>query len=161
MSRRLRESAELQLALSQFELDSSIEFNKQNERIYNIDNWLIEDLQNRVREHLMIGELVHEREREPLILLSNVSHSITNIEEKDDKLIGTINILETPKGKILKSLLKEGTKLSISPRMTGVIDREGKVHVKDIHSFDLTIDANSPIIFNRDDFFNRRYKFKK
>jgi len=132
-----------------------------NGRIYNIDDWLIEDLQNRAREHNMIGEFDHGRKREPLILLSNVSHSITNIEKKDNKLIGTINILETTNGKILKSLLKGGTKFSIIPRMTGVIDREGNVHVKDIHSFDLTPDDNYPLVFNRDDFFNRRYKFKK
>ena len=73
--------------------------------------------QQLINEHRALGELDHPDSS--VINLKNVSHNIIEIYWKNDDLCGTIEILSTPSGNILKELLKAGILLGISSRGMG------------------------------------------
>jgi hypothetical protein len=85
----------------------------------------------------VLGELEH-----PDVLninLNNVSHVIEKLEWRGNDVIGKAKILDTPKGEIVKALLKEGIKLGVSSRGSGSTRREGDKIL--IESFNLvTVD---------------------
>jgi len=65
----------------------------------------------------VLGELEH-----PEVLtvnLNNVSHVIESLGWNGNNVIGKAKILDTPKGEIVKALLKEGIKLGVSSRGSG------------------------------------------
>ena len=64
-----------------------------------------------VQERRALGELDHPDSS--VVNLSNVSHNITDMHWKDKDLVGTIEVLNTPSGKILKELLLAGIKVGI------------------------------------------------
>lgn len=59
--------------------------------------------------------------------LSNISHRIDNVNIQDDGLYGDVNILETPNGEILKSLLETGMTFYFGPNGVGSINENGEV----------------------------------
>ena len=66
--------------------------------------------------------------------LNNVSHNILKIWWNGDDLMGAVQILETPSGKILKELFKAGITLGISSRGLGSVKElrsEGTVEVQE------------------------------
>lgn len=65
----------------------------------------------------VLGELEHPESL--TINLNNVSHVIENLRWDGDNVIGRAKILDTPKGEIVKALLKEGIKLGVSSRGSG------------------------------------------
>jgi len=79
-----------------------------------------------INERRAMGELDHPESS--VVNLNNVSHNVTGMKWKDDDLIGTVEILSTPSGNILKELFKSGIKLGISSRGLG--------SVKEIHEAD-------------------------
>ena len=54
--------------------------------------------------------------------LANVSHNITEMHFEGDNLVGTVELLTTPSGNILKELFKNGIKLGISSRGLGSVE---------------------------------------
>ena len=54
-----------------------------------------------------------------VIDLSNVSHQITNLEIRGDEVVAEIYILNTPRGKLLQSMLATSDPLKISFRNRG------------------------------------------
>lgn len=70
-----------------------------------------------IKERRALGELDHPDST--VINLKNVSHNIREIHWEGDDLCGTIEILATPSGNILKELLKAGILLGISSRGMG------------------------------------------
>jgi hypothetical protein len=65
----------------------------------------------------VLGELEHPEAL--TVNLNNVSHVIESLRWKGDDVIGKCKILDTPKGEIVKALLKEGIKLGVSSRGSG------------------------------------------
>jgi len=65
----------------------------------------------------VLGELEHPEAL--TINLNNVSHVIESLRWEGDDVIGKCKILDTPKGEIVKALLKEGIKLGVSSRGSG------------------------------------------
>ena len=60
--------------------------------------------------------------------LNNVSHNVLDMSWKGDDLVGTVEVLGTPAGNILKELFKSGIRLGISSRGMGSVKevmREG------------------------------------
>src|SRR5262249_5166750 len=57
-----------------------------------------------VRNRRALGELDHPESS--VVSLSNASHLIVDLRWEDDALMGIIEVLSTPKGEILKSLLR-------------------------------------------------------
>ena len=72
-----------------------------------------------VSERRAMGELDHPETG--VVNLSNVSHNILEMKWNGDDLIGTVEVLSTPSGNILKELFKAGIKLGISSRGMGSV----------------------------------------
>ena len=67
-----------------------------------------------------MGELDHPESS--VVNLANVSHNITEMAFNGDDLVGTVEILTTPSGNILRELFKNGIKLGISSRGMGSVE---------------------------------------
>jgi hypothetical protein len=82
-----------------------------------------------IKERRALGELDHPDSS--VINLKNVSHNVREIHWDNDDLVGTVEILPTPSGNILKELLKAGILLGISSRGMGSVEplSGGKVQV--------------------------------
>jgi len=79
-----------------------------------------------VQERRALGELDHPDSS--VVNLNNVSHNVLGMDWKGDDLVGTVEVLSTPAGNILKELFKSGIKLGISSRGMGSVKevmREG------------------------------------
>ena len=79
-----------------------------------------------VQERRALGELDHPESS--VVNLNNVSHNVLDMKFKGDDLVGTVEVLSTPAGNILKELFKSGIKLGISSRGMGSVKevmREG------------------------------------
>ncbi len=64
-----------------------------------------------------LGELGHPDG--PTVNLDRVSHKITSLRQEGNNFIGKAQLLDTPMGKIAKSLLDEGVTLGVSSRGVG------------------------------------------
>lgn len=88
--------------------------------------------QEYIDQHRALGELDHPESS--IVNLNNVSHNILKIWWNGDDLLGVVQILETPSGKILKELFKAGITLGISSRGLGSVKElrsEGTVEVQE------------------------------
>jgi hypothetical protein len=64
-----------------------------------------------------LGELGHPDG--PTVNLDRVSHKIVSLEQNGDNFVGKAQLLDTPMGKIAKSLIDEGVTLGVSSRGVG------------------------------------------
>jgi len=67
-----------------------------------------------------MGELDHPESS--VVNLQNVSHNVREMHWEGDNLLGTVEVLGTPSGNILKELFKSGIKLGISSRGMGSVE---------------------------------------
>jgi len=100
------------------------ETKNQNGRIYPraVLQREMENYAKAVRERRAVGELDHPERS--TVNLSEVSHLITNATWDGDSVMGEIEVLNTPKGKILESLLESGVTIGISSRGVGSTDKK-------------------------------------
>ena len=75
---------------------------------------------NFINQKRAMGELDHPESS--VVNLANVSHNITEMNGNGDDLVGTVEVLNTPAGNILKELFKGGIKLGISSRGMGSVE---------------------------------------
>jgi hypothetical protein len=75
---------------------------------------------NFVKQSRAMGELDHPESS--VVNLANVSHNITDMNWKSDDLVGTVEVLTTPAGNILRELFRNGIKLGISSRGVGSVE---------------------------------------
>ena len=80
-----------------------------------------------VQKNRAFGELGHPDS--PSINLDRVSHLITSLKQEDNQWIGKAKILETPMGKIAKSLMEGGATLGVSSRGMGSLKEVNGVNV--------------------------------
>ena len=73
-----------------------------------------------IKEKRALGELAHPDSS--VVNLQNVSHNVTGMKWDGDDLVGTVEVLTTPSGNILKELFKAGIKLGISSRGLGSVE---------------------------------------
>ena len=103
----------------------------QNGRVYprGVLEREIDKYQTLIKERRALGELDHPDSS--VINLKNVSHNIKEVHWEGNDVIGTVEILPTPSGNILKELLKAGILLGISSRGMGSVEplSGGKVQV--------------------------------
>ena len=87
--------------------------------------------QTNIKENRALGELDHPDSS--VINLKNVSHNILEVAWQNDDVVGTVEILPTPSGNILKQLLGAGIRLGISSRGLGSVKEinENTVEVQD------------------------------
>lgn len=74
-----------------------------------------------IKENRALGELDHPDSS--VINLKNVSHNIIEMRWNGDDVIGTVEVLNTPSGNILKELFKAGVTLGISSRGMGSVQQ--------------------------------------
>jgi len=75
-----------------------------------------------IKQRRAMGELDHPDSS--VVNLQNVSHNILEMHWKNNDLVGTVEVLSTPAGNILRELFKSGIKLGISYRGLGSIKQE-------------------------------------
>jgi len=105
------------------------ESKNQNGRVYPREVLMKETtkyLEEQVSERRALGELDHPDSS--VVNLNNASHNVIEMHWKGDDLLGTVEVLSTPSGNILKELFKSGIKLGISSRGLGSVEpmREGE-----------------------------------
>ena len=83
--------------------------------------------ENFIAKGRALGELGHPEG--PSINLDRVSHKIERLSEDGNNFVGRAKILDTPNGKIAKSLLDEGVRLGVSSRGMGSIKKESNCNV--------------------------------
>ena len=96
----------------------------QNGRIYKKDTLFRESKkydENFIKERRALGELDHPESS--VVNLQNVSHNVIEIHWESDDLMGTIEVLPTPNGNILKELFKANIRLGISSRGLGTVNK--------------------------------------
>ena len=99
-----------------------------------------------VDQRRALGELDHPESS--VINLQNASHLVTQIWMDDNKVMGKIEVLSTPSGMILKSLVQANVPCGISSRgMGSVTERNGVTIVEDdfqLICFDMVSDPSTP-----------------
>jgi hypothetical protein len=88
-----------------------------------------------IKERRALGELDHPDSS--VINLKNVSHNVKEIHWEGNDLVGTVEILSTPSGNILKELLRNDILLGISSRGMGSTTNIGEGKVKVGEDFEL------------------------
>jgi hypothetical protein len=78
---------------------------------------------NLVKERMALGELDHPETS--TVMLEKVSHLVTEVWWNGKDVMGKIEVLNTPRGKILQELVSANIKIGISSRGTGSV-REGR-----------------------------------
>ena len=101
----------------------------QNGRIYPIDilEREIRNYQKFIVENRALGELDHPDSS--VVNLKNVSHLVKEAYLDKQTVYGVVEILDTPSGKILQSLIESSVKLGISSRGVGTTKKQGEYHV--------------------------------
>lgn len=82
-----------------------------------------------------LGELDHPEST--VVNLRNVSHNIVEMHWDGDDLVGTIEILSTPSGNIVKELMRNGIQLGVSSRGMGSVVNIGENTVEVDEDFNL------------------------
>ncbi len=104
-----------------------------------------------VQKGRALGELGHPDG--PTVNLDRVSHKITSLKQEGNNFVGKAQLLDTPMGKIAKSLIGEGVTLGVSSRGVGSLkeDRDGcKVVGEDFMlatAADIVADPSAPDAF--------------
>lgn len=113
-----------------------------NHRIYEENEYLphLDYLKEKIQQQRLLGELDHPEKFD--ISLKNISHLVTdlNYNKGDRNLKIKVKLLDTPAGRIAKSLVDAGIPLSISSRAAGTVGSDKKVQIKKIFTYDLVAD---------------------
>lgn len=123
----------------------------QNGRIYprNVLDREVENYKKIVRENRATGELDHPEDS--TVSLDRVSHIVRDIFWEGDTVRGVVEVLDTPKGKILQSLLESGVRIGMSSRGVGSTEqKEGFDMVADdfqLICFDAVSEPSTPGAF--------------
>lgn len=121
----------------------------QNKRVYprHILNREVESYMKAVRENRACGELDHPESS--TVSLDKVSHVVREMWWEGNDVKGRIEVLPTPKGKILETLLEAGITIGISSRGVGSTSQNESGHdtVQDdfmLVCFDIVSDPSTP-----------------
>jgi len=106
----------------------------------------VENYQKAIQERRALGELDHPDDS--VVNLKNCSHLMTKMWWDGESVMGKIEVLDTPSGKILKALVKAGVKLGISSRGLGSVnEKNGETIVEDdfqLICFDMVSEPSTP-----------------
>ena len=116
-----------------------------NERVYPLNEIAnaVQTLNERiVRGDSVLGECDHPDTL--TVNLDNVSHIITEMVMRGSDGIGTLKLLPTPKGQIIRSMIESGVKLGVSSRGSGNVDHRGHVSDFEIVTVDIVAQPSAP-----------------
>jgi len=123
----------------------------QNGRVYprSVLEREIINYQKFIKENRALGECDHPDTS--VIELKNVSHIVRSAEIQGEDVVGTIEILDTPNGKIVQSLIESGVTLGISSRGVGSTRSEGNTQIVQddfqLICFDMVSEPSTPGAF--------------
>jgi hypothetical protein len=120
----------------------------QNGRVYPAETLVREAkkyAEVQIKERRALGELDHPDSS--VVNLNNVSHNIVEMHWKGKDLVGTVEVLGTPSGNILKELFKAGIKLGISSRGLGSVEE-----IREGDGYDVKGDDSEPTVAVQPDF---------
>jgi len=123
----------------------------QNGRIYpqSILEREIVNYQKLIQENRALGECDHPESS--VVELKNVSHIVREAKMQGDDVYGVIEILDTPSGKIIQSLIESGVTLGISSRGVGSTKRQGDTQIVQddfqLICFDMVSEPSTPGAF--------------
>jgi len=102
-----------------------------------------------VEKKRALGELNHPQG--PTVNLDKVSHLITELYFKGNDCYGKAKVLDTPMGKIVKSLIDEGAQLGVSSRGMGSLKDIGGINEVQqdfmLAAVDIVADPSAPSAF--------------
>lgn len=107
---------------------ATAEIKNGNGRYYPRDLWereLARYNDEAISKRNSMGELDHPDST--VINLKNASHLINKVWWDGDKVMGTIEILPTPSGNIVKALLESGVTIGVSSRGMGSLKQVGEI----------------------------------
>ena len=112
-----------------------------NSRIYTKEEYLkhLQYLRDDIRKgEPLLGELDHPEDRFE-VKLKEVSHRILDIwyDQSKNVVMGKIELLNTPNGKLAQSIVDQGIPLHISSRAAGSVNSDNTVSIQQIYTFDL------------------------
>ena len=111
-----------------------------NKRIYDSKNFLekLHCLDEKIQNHELLGELEHPAQMR-YTSYQNVSHVIERLEydEATDSISGRIKLLNTPSGRIARTLVENNIPLHISSRALGSLTPDNHVVVEELITYDL------------------------
>lgn len=81
---------------------------------------------NKVNTKQALGELNHPTSY--IVNIERASHLVEHLEMRGNDVYGTAKIIDTPCGRIVKSVLAEGVKIGISTRGVGTVNHSGYVN---------------------------------
>jgi hypothetical protein len=123
----------------------------QNGRVYPLPILEREILnyQKLIQENRAMGECDHPDSS--VVELKNVSHVVKEARMEGETVYGTIEILDTPSGQIVQSLIESGVTLGISSRGVGSTTRQGETQVVQedfqLICFDMVSEPSTPGAF--------------
>ena len=122
-----------------------------NGRIYprNVLVREVNNYQKLVKESRALGELDHPETN--VIQLEKVSHRVTSVWMEGNNVMGKVQVLNTPAGKILQELVNGGCKMGISSRGMGSVreDKNSTIVEDDFQliCFDFVSEPSTPNAF--------------
>jgi hypothetical protein len=123
----------------------------QNGRIYPkmiLEREII-NYQKLIQENRAMGECDHPDSS--VVELKNVSHIVREAKMQGDTVYGAIEILDTPSGKIIQSLIESGITLGISSRGVGSTKKQGTTQIVQddfqLICFDMVSEPSTPGAF--------------
>jgi hypothetical protein len=123
----------------------------QNGRIYphSILQREVMNYQKLIQENRAMGECDHPDSS--VVELKNVSHVVKEARMEGDSVYGVIEILDTPSGKIIQSLIESGVTLGISSRGVGSTQSQGDTQIVQedfqLICFDMVSEPSTPGAF--------------
>ena len=127
-------------------LESSIK--NKNGRIYSKEILVREVndfVESKIKKNRSMGELDHPEN--PQINLERVSHIIESLEMKDNVGYGCAKLIDTPLGRIAKTLVDEGIIVGMSTRGVGTLDGETVKEDYKLITVDIVADPSAPNCF--------------
>ncbi len=117
----------------------------QNQRVYPLTeiNHAVHQINERIQKgETVLGELDHPEELS--INLDRVSHIIEDMTMVGKDGHGSLKIIPTPSGKIVRTLLESGAKLGVSSRGSGNVGDDGSVSEFEIITIDIVAQPSAP-----------------
>ena len=115
----------------------------ENNRIYEKQEYLphLQYLNEKINSRKLFGELDHPQKFD--VSLANVSHVIESLsyDEGSNTVKIKLRLLDTPCGRIAKTLVEAGCVISISSRAAGNVNEGGKVKLHKIFTYDLVAEG--------------------
>ena len=121
-----------------------------NQRIYPVREIrkAVEQVNENLRNNIdILGEADHPEELN--INLDRVSHKITELNVTGANGIGKLQILNTPMGQLVRTLLEDGVRRGVSSRGSGNVSESGEVSDFEIVTVDIVARPSAPNAYPR------------